>query len=70
MVLNRVREVWKKRYVQNLIKNAGKEDWCTFVRALCNSSKNCKEFPFTCMFCLQDYFKPDEILQCILEKEN
>ena len=68
MVLDRVREAWKRRAIRNLIKNAGIEDWCIFVKALCNSAKSCHGFPYTCKSCFDNYFEPAEILQHILEK--
>ena len=68
MVLDKVREAWKKRAVRNLIKNAGKEDWCIFVKALCNSSESCHGFPYTCKFCFDNYFEQADFLQHLLEK--
>lgn len=67
MVFSKVREAWKKRAIRNLIKNAGKNDWCTFVKALCNSSDSCRGFPYSCKCCFDNYFETDDILQRVLE---
>lgn len=64
-----VRSAWKKRAIRQLIKDAGK-DWCTFARALCNSSDVCRGFPYECKACFDSYFNPTEVLQRALEQEN
>ena len=68
MVFEKVRTAWKKRAIRQLIKNAGKEDWCTFVKALCGSWKTCHGFPYDCKCCFDGYFNTKEILQHILEQ--
>ena len=68
MVFGKIRNVWKKRVIHHLIKNAGKEDWCTFAKALCGSWENCRGFPYECKICFDLYFDFDEILQHVLEQ--
>jgi hypothetical protein len=68
MVFEKIRAAWKKRAIHHLIKNAGKEDWCTFVKALCGSWERCRGFPYDCKCCFDGYFNTAEVLQHILEK--
>lgn len=68
MIFGKVREAWKKRARRHLIKNAGKEDWCTFAKALCGSSDNCPGFPYDCKCCFDRYFNTAKILQRVLEQ--
>ena len=68
MVLSKVREAWKRRARRSLIKNVGKKDWCVFAKALCNSSDNCRGFPYDCKCCFDSYFNTTEILQRIIEQ--
>jgi hypothetical protein len=70
MLFDNVRSAWKKRAIRHLIEAVGKEDWCTFVKALCNSSDICRGFPYECKACFDSYFNPTEILQHALEQEN
>ena len=68
MVLGKIREAWKKRVRRHLIKNAGKEDWCVFVKALCMSWDHCRGFPYDCKCCFDTYFNVNEMLQHIFEQ--
>ena len=68
MILGKVREAWKKRARRILIKNVGKEDWCVFAKALCNSTDSCPGFPYVCKCCFDSYFKPAKILQHGIEE--
>ena len=68
MFLGKVRKAWKKRARRHLIKNAGKEDWCAFTKALCGSWEICHGFPYDCKCCFDSYFNVGEILQRVLEQ--
>ena len=63
-----IRDSWKKRVRRHLINVAGKEDWCTFAKALCGSWESCHGFPYECKGCFDIYFDSKEILQHVLEK--
>ena len=67
MIYDKFREAWKRRVRHHLIKNAGKEDWRVFVKALCMSWDSCREFPYDCKFCFDNYFNAKEIIQQVLE---
>ena len=70
MFFGKIREAWKKRAMRHLIKNAGKEDWCAFAKALCGSWNSCREFPYECKCCFDRYFNVHQILQNALEQEQ
>jgi len=57
MFLNKIKKAWQKRSRKHLIEKAGKNDWCIFAKALCNSSNTCKGFPYDCLCCFDSYFK-------------
>jgi hypothetical protein len=62
MLFEKIRKAWKKRAAQHLIRNAGREDWCAFAKALCGSSHSCCGFPYECKSCFDTYFDPDEVI--------
>ena len=70
MVFGKIRDAWKKRTREHLVKNAGEEEWCTFARALCGSADNCHGFPYQCKACFDTYYNPADVLECALKHES
>ncbi|MCW4016797.1 MAG: hypothetical protein NWF06_10540 [Candidatus Bathyarchaeota archaeon] len=66
--MGKVRNAWRRRARQYLIKNVGKEDWCIFAKALCSSSGSCRGFPYDCISCFDAYFNSRDVLQNALKQ--
>ena len=67
MIFSKILDAWKKRVRRHLIKDAGFNDWCIFVKALCGSWESCHGYPYDCKCCFDNFFNVEEILNQLQE---